>query len=101
MDASKNKLSNGGEGHDLKVQASTVEDLENQFYAGYPEWRLDGYRAQTHILKTLFGSKHAEFEAAPNKEKINLIVNLLFSNSEDQTNIEQLALFTQIRSILS
>ena len=88
-------------GQDLKVQKLTVEDLKNQFYAGYPEWRLDGYRTQTHILKTLFGSKHEEFETAANKEKINLIVNLLFSNSEEQTNMEQLALFTQIRIILS
>ena len=39
--ASKNKqISDDAQ---MKIQKVSKEDLENQFYAGYPDWRLDGY----------------------------------------------------------
>jgi hypothetical protein len=31
----------------------SVEQMEKQFYQGYPLWRKDKYKAQTEILKNI------------------------------------------------
>ena len=85
----------------MRIQKVSKEDMENQFYCGYPEWRLDGYKGMNEIVKTIFGTKFDEFEHATNEQKINMLVNQLYSNSEEHTPIDQLALFTKIRMILA
>ena len=52
-----------GSGKMLEVVADneiTIQEMENQFYQGYPKWRKDEYKEQKQILERLISSEELE-----------------------------------------
>lgn len=79
----------------------SIQEMENQFYQGYPKWRKDEYKEQKQILERLISNEELEqYNSSDNSAKIQFLLNLLATKSSLES-LEQLAIVTKVRQEMS
>ena len=75
----------------------SIEEMDNQFYQGYPFWRKTKYKEQLELLDLLVPSdEFAKYNSVSQPEKIQFLLNKIVHNN-DYSVKDRLALLTKVR----
>ena len=71
--------------------------MDNQFYQGYPHWRLDKYKEHNEILDKLISSEdYNGYNQASTSEKVQFLLTKIVHNNHFSCK-DRLALLTKVR----